>query len=165
MPRLNLNATNDSTKRIKEYLEKSASDVLADKINNGVQVEKDGKTLLNKKTLDGFMKYATDEARKLAEKGATYACVDDATVFGWAIHYFEEDSIEEKLYNLDGTEYVKPKKANQQTKVVKATKKTESKPKAQPTPKKETVVETTPKAKETPFKEKQLSLLDIFGDI
>ena len=165
MPSLNLNATNDSTKRIKEYLEKSASDVLADKINNGVQVEKDGKTLLNKKTLDGFMKYATDEARKLAEKGATYACVDDATVFGWAIHYFEEDSIEEKLYNLDGTEYVKPKKATPQKKTTNAAKKTESKPKAQPTPKKETVVETTPKAKETIQEEKQLSLLDIFGDI
>ena len=162
MPSLNLNATNDSTKRIKEYLEKSASDVLADKINNGVQVEKDGKTLLNKKTLDGFMKYATDEARKIAEKGATYACVDDATVFGWAIHYFEEDSIEEKLYNLDGTDYVKPKKATPQTN---AAKKKESKPKAQPTPKKETVVKTTPKATETIQAEKQLSLLDIFGDI
>ena len=108
MAQLSLNATNDSTKRIKEYLEKSASDVLADKINNGIQVEKDGITLINKKTLDGFMKYATDEARKIAEKGSSYACVDDATVFGWAVHYFEEDSIEEKLYNLDGTEYVKP---------------------------------------------------------
>ena len=108
MPQLNLNATNDSTKRIKDYLEQSASDMLADKINNGVQVEKDGQTLVNKKTLDGFMKYATEQARKIAEKGSNYACVDDATVFGWAVHYFEEDSIEEKLYNPDGTEYVKP---------------------------------------------------------
>ena len=98
MPSLNLNATNDSTKRIKEYLEKSASDVLADKINNGVPTEKDRKTLVNKKTLDGFMKYATEEARKIAEKGSSYACVDDATVFGWAVHYFEEDGIIEKLY-------------------------------------------------------------------
>lgn len=108
MKSLNLNATNEPTRRIKEYLEQSASDVLADKINNGVQVEKDGITLVNKKTLDGFMKYATEEARKIAEKGSSYACVDDVTVFGWAVHYFEEDSIEEKLYNLDGTEYVKP---------------------------------------------------------
>ena len=37
------------------------------------------------------------------------ACVDDETVFGWAVHYFEEESIIEKLYNADGTEYVKPK--------------------------------------------------------
>ena len=38
------------------------------------------------------MKYANDEARKQSEKGAQYACVDDTTVFGWAIHYFEEDN-------------------------------------------------------------------------
>ena len=109
MAKLNLIANNEPTKRIKEYLEMSASDMLADKINNGVQVEKDGQTLLNKKTLDGFMKYATEEARKLAEKGSMCACVEDSVVFGWAIHYFEEESIIEKLYNQDGTEYVPPK--------------------------------------------------------
>ena len=139
MQSLNLNATNDSTKRIKEYLEQSASDMLADKINNGVQVEKDGQTLVNKKTLDGFMKYATDEARKIAEKGSNYACVDDATVFGWAVHYFEEDSIEEKLYNLDGTEYVKPMPTPKATTPKKVEKK-KSEPK-KPMPKK---VEQTP---------------------
>lgn len=105
MKSLNLKANNEPQNRIKEYLEKSASDVLADKINFGTEVEKDGKTLINKKTLDGFMRYATEEARKIAEKGSQYACVDDATVFGWAIHYFEEESIIEKLYNEDGTEY------------------------------------------------------------
>ena len=92
MKQLNLKANNEPQNRIKEYLEKSASDVLADKINFGTEVEKDGKTLINKKTLDGFMKYATEEARKIAEKGSQYACVDDATVCGWAIHYFEEES-------------------------------------------------------------------------
>ena len=118
MKQLNLKANNEPQKRIKEYLEQSAGDVLADKINFGTEIEKDGKNLINKKTLDGFMRYATEEARKIAEKGANCACVDDATVFGWAIHYFEEDSIIEKLYNEDGTEYqVKksaPKKATQQ---------------------------------------------------
>lgn len=109
MANLNLNATSEPTKRIKEYLEKSASDVLADKINNGVLIEQDGQMLVNKKSLDGFMKFATDEARKIAEKGSMCACVDDETVFGWAVHYFEEESIIEKLYNADGTEYVKPK--------------------------------------------------------
>ena len=53
------------------------------------------------------MKYATEEARKLAEKGANSACVEDEVVFGWAIHYFEEDSIEGTLYLEDGTEYKK----------------------------------------------------------
>ena len=109
--KLNLETTNPAEERIKEYLEQNASEILAEKINEGVPVVKDGKTLINKKTLSGFMKYASGEARKLAEKGATSACVEDSVVYGWAIHYFEEESIEEKLYNQDGTEYktqVKP---------------------------------------------------------
>lgn len=48
----------------------------------GVVIEKDGKHLISKKTLDGFMKYAADEAKKLTEKGATSACVEDAVVYG-----------------------------------------------------------------------------------
>ena len=132
MPNLNLKANNEPQKRIKEYLEQSASDVLADKINNGVPTEKDGKTLINRKTLDGFMKYATEEARKIAEKGSSYACVDDATVFGWAVHYFEEDSIIEKLYNKDGTEYQGKKPAPKKTKPAEAKKPDVKKPEQKP---------------------------------
>ena len=51
------------------------------------------------------MKYASSEARKLALKGANSACVEDKVVYGWAIHYFEEDSIEGTLFNADGTKY------------------------------------------------------------
>lgn len=105
MQNLNLQTNNKEQELIKQYLEENASDILADKINNGVQIQKDNTTLINKKTLDGFMKYASDEAKKQAEKGASYACVQDNIVFGWAIHYFEEASIEEKLFNLDGSEY------------------------------------------------------------
>ena len=102
---LNLTAQNKQEELILNYLQNNASETLADKINNGTPFEKDGKPLLNKKTLSGFMKYACDEARKLAEKGANSACIDDATVYGWAIHYFEEESIEETLYTIDGAEY------------------------------------------------------------
>ena len=102
---LNLTANNNAEQRIKDYLEQNVSETLADKINNGVQIQKDGLTLINKKDLSGFMQYANDEARKQSEKGAQCACVEDTTVFVWAIHYFEEDAIEGKLYNLDGTEY------------------------------------------------------------
>ena len=164
MPVLNLKANDDSQKRVKEYLEQSASEVLADKINFGAEIEKDGKTLVNKKTLDGFMKYATEEARKMAEKGSSYACVDDATVFGWAIHYFEEDSIIEKLYNEDGTEYqVKksaPKKAEK--KVDKATTKAEVK-KIEP---QTTTFQSKPSAPRRKKKvdENQASFFDLFGD-
>ena len=111
MKELNLVVENNAHQRIKDYLEQNVSDELANKINNGVQVEKDGKTLTNKKTLAGFMNYATEEARKQAEKGARCACIEDSVVFGWAIHYFEEDSIEGTLYNADGTEFAKPKAA------------------------------------------------------
>lgn len=105
MIELNLQTSNKQEEIIKDYLQNNVSEVLADKINNGVKIIKDNKTLINKKTLSGFMKYAYEEARKLAEKGSNCACVEDKVVFGWAIHYFEEDTIEENLYNEDGTEY------------------------------------------------------------
>lgn len=105
MTKLNLAAKGDDQIAILNYLQQNATDVLADKINNGVQIVKDGVTLINKKTLDGFFRYATEEARKLVAQNARCACVLDRVVFGWAIHYFEEDEIEGTLYNLDGTEY------------------------------------------------------------
>ena len=102
---LNLTAQNKQEELVLKYLQDNASETLAGKINNGTPFEKDGKPLLNKKTLAGFMKYACDEARKLAEKGANSTFIDDQTVYGWAIHFFEEDSIEGTLYTLDGAEY------------------------------------------------------------
>lgn len=108
MTNLNLETKDRAQERIKAYLENNASDILAEKINNGATVEKDGKQLINRKDLDGFMKYACEEARKQAAKGANSACIEDSVVYGWAIHYFEEDSIIGKLFNLDGTEYKPP---------------------------------------------------------
>lgn len=103
--RLNLEAKTKEQELVKAYLEENASEILAEKINNGTPFEKDGKSFINKKTLDGFIKYASDEARKLASKGANSACVEDKVVYGWAVHYFEEESIEGTLFNEDGTEY------------------------------------------------------------
>ena len=117
-------------------------------VNKWDLVEKDGKTLLNKKSLDGFMKFATEEARKIAEKGSMCACVDDATVFGWAVHYFEEDSIIEKLYNQDGTEYV-PQKASAPKKEIK-----------KPEPKKSTPTKSVDKPKKIVAFDTQMSLFD-----
>ena len=111
MAQLKLTATTPSEQRILEYLQNNASETLAEKINNGTPFEKDGKPLTNKKSLSGFMKYACDEARKLAAKNETAACVEDSVVYGWAIHYFEEDSIEGTLYTLDGSEYIPEKKS------------------------------------------------------
>ena len=103
--RLNLETKSKEQELVKAYLEENASETLAEKINNGTPFEKDGKTFINKKTLDGFMRYACDEARKLAAKGVNSACVEEKVVYGWAVHYFEEESIEGTLYNEDGTEY------------------------------------------------------------
>lgn len=116
---LNLTAQNKQEELVLKYLRDNASETLADKINNGTPFEKDGHSLTNKKTLAGFMKFACDEARKLAEKGANSACIDDATVYGWAIHYFEEESIEGTLYTIDGAEY-KPTVKRVESNTVKA---------------------------------------------
>lgn len=117
--KLNLTAQNKQEELILTYLQNNASETLADKINNGTPFEKDGKPLLNKKTLAGFMKYACDEARKLSEKGANSTFIDDQTVYGWAIHYFEEESIEGTLYTIDGAEY-KPTVKRVESNAVKA---------------------------------------------
>ena len=129
--KLNLQAVTKEEQKVKAYLEANASEVLAEKINNGVRIQKDGKMLLNKKTLAGFLKFACDEAKKQAEKGAQSVCIDDDTVYGWAVHYFEEDSIEGTLYNEDGTEYKAPMP---KTKPVQ-TKPTPPMPKPKPQPK------------------------------
>ena len=92
---LNLKANTPSEQKILEYLQNNARETLAEKINNGTPFEKDGNPLLNKKTLSGFMKYACDEARKLAEKGANSACIDDATINGLAVHYEEKKTIKD----------------------------------------------------------------------
>lgn len=105
MIKLNLTATNRQQEKVLKYLQENVSETLADKINNGTPFEKDEHPLLNKKTLADFMRYAGKESRQFAEKGEQETCVDDDTVYGWAIHFFEEDSIEGTLYTIDGEEY------------------------------------------------------------
>ena len=132
--KINLETKTKEQELILHYLEENASQMLGDKINNGTPYTKDGKELINKKDFESFMKYACDEAKKLAEIGASYACIEDATVFQWAIHYFEEADIVGTLYNQDGTLYEEPRK--------------------------ETPKPITPAAKPEP-KVKQLSLFDM----
>lgn len=116
MIKLNLETNDDDMlKDILAYLEANASDVLADKINNGVQITKDGKQLINKKDFTGFINFVIEQLKPKAKNGARGAGVKDEVVYGWAIHYFEEDSIEGTLYNLDGTEYKAVKQTKQTT--------------------------------------------------
>ena len=88
MIKLNLKAENDCHQAIKEYLEQNVSEPLAEKINKGVKIEKDGKTLVNKKTLAQFWAYASKKAQEMKT-----GYVANETVFGWAVHYFEEKDI------------------------------------------------------------------------
>ena len=112
MVTLNLTATTPEEKTVLEHLIPQVSEVLADKINNGVRIQKYGKTLINKKDLATFMSFAMEQAKKQIEeskrKGTQAVCVDGDDIMSWAIHYFEEDSIEGKLYNEDGSEYKPP---------------------------------------------------------
>ena len=58
MTALNLTATDSRQKTVLEHLIPLISDTLAEKINNGVTIEKDGKRLISKKDLSTFMTYA-----------------------------------------------------------------------------------------------------------
>ena len=51
MIELNLVTNSEEQKIIKRYLEENASEILADKINNGVEIVKDDKTLISKRRL------------------------------------------------------------------------------------------------------------------
>ena len=84
MERLIANGKNE--KLILDYIEKNASDILKEKIEAGT------------KTLAQCWGYIVSEAKKKAQNGC--AVVDDQTVFGWAIHFFEEDSVKAKDYNV-----------------------------------------------------------------
>jgi hypothetical protein len=86
---LKLKADDATEKRVLAYLTENASDPLIEKINAGG------------KTIAGSLGYAKGEAQKLA-KGAGCICIEDDTVFGWIIHYFEEKSIKEPKKKAKG---------------------------------------------------------------
>lgn len=113
MTKLNLTANGTDQEILLAHLTPIVSDVLAEKINNGVKITKDGKELLNKKDLDTFMEYLIDEIDKMKiakkYKRANVAGMEGTDILKHAIHYFEEDSIEGKLFNADGTMYEQPK--------------------------------------------------------
>lgn len=71
--------------RLKDYLdERAAQDPVF-----AIKYQTSGKTI------EGCLKYITDEARKAAS-GKNSFCATDESVFGLAVHYFDEDSIKEQ---------------------------------------------------------------------
>lgn len=77
-------SNNPSIKKIGEYLaERAKTDPSVAK-----NLEKE------QKTLNKCYAYIKNEARKQAVSGC--ACIDDETVYGWAVHYYDEDDIDVK---------------------------------------------------------------------
>lgn len=79
MARTKLEGKNSYERLVVDYIENNASDMLVEKINNGT------------KTMAQCWEYIRSEAHGKAVGGC--ACISDQEVFGWAIHFFEEDSI------------------------------------------------------------------------
>lgn len=79
---LGLKAENNAQEVVLKYLETNVSEVLAEKIKSG------------NKTLGQCWTYIVKQAQK--QKQGNCACIPDMEVFGWAIHFFEEDEITEE---------------------------------------------------------------------
>lgn len=179
---LNLTAHTDEQREILEYLKESASPVLAEKINNGIratETDADGThEVIRRKDLDDCWSFIVGEAKK--HLNGRNGGIANATVYGWAVHYFEEDSIEGgKLYNTDGSLFVskpleKPKKNKGEAKQGAAVPETPSKAqkvKAEEAPAKEISKQTAKPAnkkaatKSAPKKlSGQMSLFDLMGE-
>ena len=113
---------------IKNYLDKRAE---SDRLF-AVSYKKENKSIKE------CCEYIYSQARKMA-KGGNAIGVDDDTVYGWAVHYYDEDDI--KVENVKGiVETVAPVKAS-----VKLEKTVEQKP-------------IRKKTKQNLFDERQLSL-------
>lgn len=103
---------NTFEKIIKDYIESACKTdaVLAGKY------EKSGKDI------EGCCKYIKSQARKQAQNGC--AVIADAEVFGWAVHYFDEemtapkDNVECKVGTTVNPDAVRAKVADTQKKAV-----------------------------------------------
>lgn len=94
------------------------------------------------KSIKECCKYIYSQAKKLA-KGGNAVGVDDATVYGWAVHYYDEDNIKVKDVK-ERVEVVAPTTVQE---TVKEEKPVQSKP-------------ARKKTKQELFDERQLSLFD-----
>ena len=87
MTQLNLTANSADQKILLTHLTPLINDELADKINNGVRITKDGKELISKKDLDSFMEYLIDEIDK--KKISTKDAIKTVGVFDAEIRLME----------------------------------------------------------------------------
>lgn len=77
--KVNKTANTEAEKRVLEYLEGLDAPELITKINS------------SSKDIPDALSYCKAKAKQRAQNGC--ACIEDTEVFGWVVHYFEEDSI------------------------------------------------------------------------
>ena len=77
--KINKTANTEAEKRVLEYLEGLDAPELITKINS------------SSKDIPDALSYCKGLAKSRAQSGC--ACIEDTEVFGWVVHYFEEDSI------------------------------------------------------------------------
>ncbi len=84
---------------------------VANKILNGVPAEKDGKKLINKKSIKSFLQYICEkmynEAKMKNVSGYQAVAKEGTAILEQAIEYFDNDKIVGDLYDESGTLYKK----------------------------------------------------------
>ena len=88
--------------------DKKYAQVIADYLLKRIETDKclEEKILTTQKTLIGCIDYCKEQAREQVEDGV--AIITDEEVFGWSVHYFLEDTIEESLPTIKISEMIKP---------------------------------------------------------
>lgn len=104
--KIQLTANNAYETAVLKYLEENASDALVEKINSG------------NKTLEQCFAYIREQAQQEAKNNC--AMIEDKVVYGWAVHFFEEDEIEAEVK-------VKAKATPEPKEIVKKTEKKQAK--------------------------------------
>ena len=110
---LNLEAKTKGERKVKTYLEANASDILAEKINNGVHIQKAEKALINKKAEETPVrndppaedgKHWLDEKTYVDDDGIVHNteeetdCEDDEPVFDMSAYDTEALAVLDELF-------------------------------------------------------------------
>lgn len=110
------------------HLKDVIPETVAHKIMNGVHIEKDGKQLINKKSIATFLTYLCEKMYKDAKNGkkttqnVKAVAKEGTAILNEAIKYFNDDKIIGELYDENGNLYKKapelPKEIAQATKTM-----------------------------------------------
>ena len=95
------------------HLKDVIPETVANKIMNGVRIEKDGKTLINKKSIALFLNYLCEKMYNAAKnnkaktQNVKAVAKEGTAILDEAIKYFNDDKIIGELYDESGNLYKK----------------------------------------------------------